>query len=506
MTSLSNPPARPQSARLFCAPGSLAWPLALIPAWAAWHLTGDLGSVTTTLMVVFGAAWQISFLLRAAPAVSNRTARLLSAALFVGIGWQLAWVPFTDFWLYRAALPLWGAAWLILWWGPSGLVWGWRVLTAFLLWGYCADGPWQWARDGYQVGDSIGPALSVFTAQAAGRLMWYGGSPVIVRANVITLHGNAVSVGIPCTALPLIKLLWLLLVLAALLFRIRLVRTLRLGVIAALMALVVSIGRVIVLVQVVGDPARFHYWHDAGQGGSEWFTAAAMLVLAWFTARAALAGYRPAETPERTPTESPFAIGRWALFLGGAGAVSIGAALASPAPRAHFPASLPGPDHFRIVSQSENWFDPGMDAIAEPNQPAAAKITSWANSPAQERLDVVAAYVPRRLAIQPLTHDAIADAAWNGRAPAQLNHATWTADASGRVLSARAPGLAAWCTTVRPPARSHRWLAWFLHRRPARDTQSFWLEAIWMGPAGHEPATPPSAFLAWSSTLQSSLP
>lgn len=500
--------ARPP-ARLFRVWTQWALVLALLPVVRIWQLTGSADATVTTVALFLGAGWQMGRLL---PQVQQRPHPLTRgwALIVLTLGlWQIAWIGINDFWFVRGALIICAVTWLLLAWGLAGLIWGWRILAAFILWAALCDGPWQWFRDGYQTGDALGPKLASLTAQIAGGLMAQAGAAVIVDHDRIQLGGQVVSVGVPCTALPLAKLLLLLLILAILLFRLELWAAFRLGVIALAASFLISIGRVMLLAYVVRDPPRFHYWHDADQAGGSWFTAAGMLIMAFLIARQIFRQRVHEVEPVASvspPSAPPL---RWLLA---ASLISWGAsAWLSPLPPARFipPEQISG---ISLTADAIRANPLGAVGHAAPDQPASIRQITYASSGEMGRLDLIIAYIPQTLTGAPLAHPLL-----NAQIPVA---GTWSLSPDSRYAWCRSRNGMAWVTTVasdgeliatekawdehlrRIAGTPSRWLAWLMHRMPLRDKRSYWVGAYASRPLPSH--VPPKLFMDCIAVLTKS--
>jgi exosortase/archaeosortase family protein len=480
-------PAR-STARVFGVWMGLAGSVAFLPVVRAWQLTGDTDITATTLAVFAGAAVQFGGMLRTVPA-QGRTGSRLAAVLLLGAAlWQLGWIGTNDFWFFRLSLPLIAAAWLMLAWGLPGLLRGWRILTAFLVWGFFCDGPWQWMRDGYQSGEQIGPGLAAVTAGVAGRLLAICGAPVTAAGSSITWAHHTVKVGLPCTALPLAKLLLLLLLLTALLLRLPWRRSLWLGFLVLPIAFCISVVRVMILAYVVRSPALFHYWHDPEGAGGGWFTAAGMLALAFLIARQCFrqrAGAPPALSSPSIP--API----WPGWVVGASlAAWLAGYLGHQASRPEF-ITAPLSADYRLVSDQFHLIDGKAGEALTPNVALWTRHLTYDSLLTSRRIEIVIAAVPLTFDGDPRSQH-YADEIFTIKKPA------WFATVVPReapIYDARG-----WDRHLQlASARQGRWLAWWLHRRPFRDKWSFWLAGIALPPPAD--ALPPKVFSDWTTVL-----
>jgi len=498
--------ARP-TARLFRAWSLLAAALAVVPVVRIWQLTQDTDTTVTTIAVFAGAAWQIGSLLERVRQRPSRATRWLALGLLALGIWQLAWIGTDDFWFLRVAIVLWGTLWVVLPWGVAGLVWGWRVIAAFVVWAEFCDAPWQWSRDAYQTGDQMGPWLARITAQISGWILWQAGAPVKVSGTLIQLGQHVVSVGIPCTALPLIKLLLLLLFLATLLLRLAWLVALRLAVITLIVSFLVSIARVMLLAYVVRDPALFHYWHDPDGGGGGWFTAIGMVILAFLIARQKLR--QSPKTPSTAAGPLPIAPNALPVLLASVTALII-VQFGNAAPRLEAAAPAPPPD-FKLVSDSRQPGDGAVSPLAEPDEPAWTRRIRYSALGNPGQLEVIIAFIPRTLTGDPRDHRSL-----DREIPLQGG---WILPVGSRYAEGQWAQGAAWITTIpgdgRPIstagaweqylrhsfAQPGRWLAWLAHRAPLRDKRSYWLGAFETDGSAAQRAASQKLFFDWIALL-----
>ena len=481
--------------------------LAILPVLRSWQLTEDGDTAATTLAVFAGAAWQIGAMLPRIQARPRPLTRWLAlAALGLGM-WQLAWIGTDDFWFLKIALVIWAAAWLALAWGVAGWIWGWRILAAFALWAWLCDAPWQWSRDAYQTGDAIGPALAIITTKVAGTLLTLGGAPVHVSQQFLQWGANTVSVGVPCTGLPLVKLLWLLLVLATLLLRLRPLRAGWLAIMAAAIAFVTSVIRVMVLAAVVGNSERFHYWHDPDRGGVGWFTAAGMLILAFLFARQffgqqAMEAHPPSPSPMPPRPPDP----RWLVAATALALLIAQIPFDRPSPAAR---SAPAETNFILNGDAKTPL-PASPSLS-PDQPAWIRRLTYRESPGGGLWTVAIADRPHSLEPDPRDQPGLEDAIPPTGPWRPLPGGGFTASArSGEGsawLAMVAPGLGAlrsdnlaWRDRQRIfRAGPGRWSSWLLHRSRLRDKQCYWL-AVWGQPTTD--GSPPKLFSDWIALLR----
>lgn len=481
--------ARPRP-RLFGVHAELALAFSLLPVVRIWDLTDDLNTSVSTAALFAGAAYLIWQLTAFRPPVCSRSARATAAALLAACAWQLAWIDSNDFWFFRIALIVWAAGWLLLWWGWRGPAYGWRVLTAFVVWSATCDGPWRWMRDGYQDGLRFAPAITGATAQSAGWLLRVFGHPASVHANKLVVFGETVSVGLTCTSLPLTKLLLLLLALAVLLFRMPWGRAAALAAAAVAAAFAIAVIRVVLLACVAHDPQRFHYWHEPGSGG-QWFTAAGMVALALLFARALPAYWRP-------PPPSGEAAPNAGRGIAVAGVLVLAAArLTTPAPPpSHFVDTPPA--GYSLQGDVSESMDLGPGGGAHPNEPSWLRRITLQGTSAGARLELTLAYVPQMLA-----------------GDLRPEPGPWRLDPGAKYAVLVSPRRVVWVSTIAPDGfavatdaawdrkvdeglnHPERWLQWLAHLRPLRDKRAYWAEAIWTGPAAERPRAPPLPFSHW---------
>lgn len=492
-TSVRTPPARLPPANLFARHVELTLALAFLPAVRIWKLTADPTAAWTTVGLFAAAAWLIWKLTPANLPRSSRDARIVAGLLLALTAWQWAWIDGSDFWFCRVALVVWPMAWLLTWWGWAGLAIGWRVIAAFVLWAIWCDAPWHWMRDVLQSGDRFGPVVAEATAHCSGWLLSLAGTHPVVHHNVVLVHQRIVPVTVPCTALPVIKYLLLLLALATLLFRLPWLRAIVLVPVAVAIAFFVSVVRFSLLALLAPDPERIRFWHEPGSGGP-WFTAAAVAVLA-------LVFYRllPRGEPSAWPGGSAHATaaGRW-LLAGSLAALALASMSARPRMRLWFAGSPAAP--FRVTFDHEETLNLGSSGTTHANEPAWIRRITCTDGGRDRRLEFTLAYVPQMLA-----------------GDLRPEGGEWVVDSTGRYASHRGAGRIVWVTTIaldgaayasadgwlhhinRGLGSPRRWARWLAHRGPLRDKRAYWAEAVWTGPADQSPSAPPAPFDDWIS-------
>ncbi len=253
------------------------------PAWKLWaisrsYTSHSTDSVVTTVVLFLGSAWHLWRFARVYEV--KCTAWTWFAWLgYALLAWQLAWIPASDFWFIRLSLLAIPVLWAISWWGPQGVLYGWRVIAAAFLWTLNCDGS-------YSHGPSwLVQPLSEITAQFAGRLMLLFGQKVTVSGVSLIVGSESVSVGGPCTAIPLVTLLMVLLGIVGLLLRLRLRSLVVIAGLSILITFLISVVRVIILAKLLPRPDLFEYWHF-GEGGAV-FSAVAMLAMGYLLMQSA---------------------------------------------------------------------------------------------------------------------------------------------------------------------------------------------------------------------------
>lgn len=488
VASAESSAARPGS-RLFGVHVELALAFSLLPVIRIWDLTNDINTAITTAALFGGAAyliWQVSAFRAPGSTVGAKT---FAAILLIATAWQLAWIDGNDFWFYRIALIAWAIAWLLFWWGWSGLRVGWRVLVSFVVWAAACDGPWRWMRTAVQGGIDLGDLFTHATARTSAFILSLCGAHATVMANKIFVFGETVSVGLTCTSLPLTKLLLLLLVLAALLLRMPWKRTACLALAATVIAFVTSVFRVALLAYVAPNKARFEYWHEPDAGG-QWFTAAAMVLVAWIFARS-LPSYERPSTPEEASAPNA---GR-GIAIAGVVMLAIARFTTPPPLQAHYAATPEG--GYAVTADDSEGINLGTAGGGHPNEPAWIRRITLTNAAAQSQLELTLAYVPQLLAgdLRPESGEWTIGPGEKFARLAGPKRMIWVATLSDNGAVATGDG---WSQRVDAGAsQPRRWLQWITHQRALRDKRAFWAEAIWTGPAGSEPTAPPAPFSQW---------
>jgi exosortase/archaeosortase family protein len=482
--------------------------LGLLPVVRLGQLKENTDIAVTTAVLFIGAAWHIWFQAsHAAPVPATRRTWVI-VAIMAFTGWQLAWVGAEDFWFLRLSLVVIAAAWVVAWWGAAGLIRGWRVLAAFGLWAVWCNGVHERAGSG-----AVAEWLSYRTAESAGWILWQCGLQVEVQDNVLRLAQGAVSVGRPCTAIPLTLLLGMLLVFAALLLRLRWMWVVLLGGLAVVVAFLLSLVRVALLALLVKDPARFLYWHGTEGGG--WFTAAGMLVLAWAIGKAG-SGWPEIHRTETTAPLSPSirCLG-WPVLLAGVAAwLTTAGTPAAPTGTAGRPPVWPG----RLVA-TDGMLPPDATEPMMTNCFAWLRRVVYTTPASASRIEVRLAYVPVMIsgdprAVPQATSYLMPFGNWRLRSAPGGGELWEGQDGARRIWVATVPVIGPplavrtdWQARLRQNTSDlARWWGWLTHREHLRDKRAFWLAVSWQGPeiaAGPESAL---AFATWLRYLCTELP
>jgi exosortase/archaeosortase family protein len=474
--------------RLFGVHVELALAFSLLPVIRVWDLTNDINTAITTAALFAGSACLLWQLTAFRPPGSTAGAKSAAAVLLIASAWQLAWIDGNDFWFYRFALIAWGVAWLLFWWGWGGLRAGWRILAAFVIWAAACDGPWRWMRTAVQGGIDLGDLSTHATARTSAMILSLFGAHATVQANQIFVFGETVSVGLTCTSLPLTKLLWLLLLLATLLLRLPWKRAGLVALAATAIAFATSVVRVALLAYVAPNKTRFDYWHEPDSGG-QWFTAAALVLVAWIFARSLPTDWRP---PRSEGGSVPNA-GR-GIAIAGVVMLAIARFTTPPALISHY-AGTAG-DGYTVASDESESINLGTAGGGHPNEPAWIRRITL-NSADAAQLELTLAYVPQLLAgdLRPELGDWKIDPSGKFARLGGPKRVIWVATLSENSALATSDG---WNRKIDDGTSDpRRWMQWLAHQRALRDKRAFWAEAIWTGPAGREPAAPPAPFSQW---------
>jgi exosortase/archaeosortase family protein len=446
--------------------------LAAVPVvWAALFSTStDLAVITA--LVFGGAAWHLWRQVPARPSAATGTvAAWLGLAAMTS---QLSWTGIEGIWFWRGALIAWAVACTTLWGGARR---GWRVIMAFAITATWLGGTHP------AIAASIGSWSARRTAIGAGWLLWQAGCDVTVRGASIQTPTALVEVGEPCTGLPLACLLLGLLAVAALLLRLRWTALLRLVPIVIVSAFMIGVVRVALLTLVASDKARFNYWH--GPHGGSWFSAAAILLLAWQLSREVHRHPGPHRPAGRTTTDIPvgWRHAAWPIAAG-LGCSAILALTIRSTPAASNP-TAPALPHLTLTSDRVT---PHDVAATETDRATTVEHAVYGASTADASIEVTLARVPVLFTGDPRILAANED-------PAAV-FGPWTLhrEETGREVWVSHRGRqTAWLAVITPDGdtiarhedwvrhcraafrQPSSWIAWLAHRRPLPDKSAAWL-------------------------------
>lgn len=481
--------------------------LGLLPVVRLGQLKENPDFAVTTAVLFLGAAWHIWCQARHA-ALAPPTRRMwVIGAILALTGWQLAWVRVADFWFLRLSLVMIAAAWVVAWWGVAGWIRGWRVLAAFGLWAVWCNGIHERLGFGAMTG-----WLSFRTAESAGWVLWQCGLRVEVHDNVLKLAQGSVSVGRPCTAIPLVLLFGMLLVLAALLLRLRWTWVVLLSGLVVLLAFVLSVLRAALLALLVTDQARFHYWHGTAGGG--WFTAAGMLVLAWAIGKAGPGWPEICGTETAVPLSPAVRYMGWPIVLAGVAGWLVAAPPVAPLAAAGRPPVWPDS---RVVA--DVMLPTDADEATLTDSFAWRRRVTYAVPATTNQIEVQLAYVPVMLTgdsrmFSPAIPLLTSFGNWRLR-PAPGGGELWEGQEGARRIWVATVPVAGPPIAVQQAWQTHlhentfdfaRWWAWLTHRQNLREKRAFWFAVSWQGPeiaAGPELAL---AFKTWLGYIRGEAP
>ena len=354
--------------------------------------------------------------------------------------------------------------------------------------------------------------LSLRTAEIAGWVLWQCGRRVEVQDNVLKLAQGSVSIGRPCTAIPLVLLFGMLLVLAALLLRLRWTWVVLLSGLAVPLAFVLSVLRAALLALLVTDQARFHYWHGAAGGG--WFTAAGMLVLAWAIGKAGPGWPEICRTETAAPLSPAVRYLGWPIILAGVAGWLVAAPPVAPLAAAGRPPVWPDS---RVVADAMLPTD--ADEATLTDSFAWLRHVTYAVPATTNQIEVQLAYVPVMLTGDPrMFAPAIplltSFGNWRLR-PAPGGGELWEGQEGTRRIWVATVPVAGPPIAVQQAWQTHlhentfdfaRWWAWLTHRQNLREKSVFWFAVSWQGPeiaAGPELAL---AFKTWLGYIRGEAP
>ncbi len=464
--------------------GTVGWVLPF--AWAVHRVTQESSEAALWVLMAGWAGWVMwsDWPAETAP-------RRMCAAPILIIWSMAVWLcsglwP-EDYWLVRASLLLAVPALIVATWGWRGLGVGWRAWLILALWGLAPlSGRWL-------EGPRHGEWLSEITAGAAAFGLWQTGTEVSHHGIFIQTAQGAVSVGLPCTAQPLVAMLLRLLLPAALALGLPWRRTLALAALTLPATFLISVVRVMLLAEIVQDKTRFNYWHGPDGGG--WFTLVAAAGLAL-----ALVAWLPRPEAE-VRRASTGALPRWtvaALAI----ATSLGIVVSLwRAPSAHIGtiqlAAPPGSGSWTVQEEAARSPEALQADAQKTSVPDWVRSFTYTSKDGAE-LRVKAAAIPRWLDGDPVAmayrlrlipwpvpeawpEMKLPDGGGTGRAGQPEGRETW-------LVAVRADGEAGgtvtdWLAKVKQlPVDGVHWQAWWRGTAPLRDKRGMWLMIEWLGP------------------------
>ena len=463
--------------------------MAALPVWRAIDLTQSVDAGLTLTAVFGGAAWFLWQDCSGAEVSWRRS--FAAAALLAACSWQLAWIDAADFWFFRVTLVAWAIAWVLL----TPRAQGWRVIAGFGLWAICFDAH---LLAHFSV---INIAAAKITAAVAGWLLWQFGASISGSGSLLTIGTSTVEVGTACTGLPLAVILLALVGLSGLFLRLRLLEIARLAVTTMVAAFFIGVARVCVLTLLADDAAAFAYWH--GPGGNAWFSTAGIAFLAWLLSR------RRAATNVSATKPHAGLLPRHAVV---AAAVPIAFALAVPfavGRAGPSTATFPAVGGWTLTQQSAETFD--VTPARRQDRFGSLRQASYSHANGGRlvvsRAELPVMLTPDARSLPDAIHRFGVNASWVptpgvGLVKDDAAHlrVVVIVDAQGQPAGGQEDWIA---RSRRGTTDLARWLGWFQHRHPLRDTAAACIHVEWTGPASERPQAPAAiaaAVAAWSAS------